>query len=94
MKRTWSLSSAGLACAALLAAAGGVYPASASVPLPMIERASGMPSLAPVIKRIAPAVVSIAIKANPRRARRRNVKRRTPSRRFRTVSRMRLVRAW
>ena len=65
MKRTWSLSSAGLACAALLAAAGGVYPASASVPLPMIERASGMPSLAPVIKRIAPAVVSIAIKANP-----------------------------
>ena len=38
-------------------------PAQASVPLPVIQQASGMPTLAPVLKKITPAVVSIAIKA-------------------------------
>jgi S1-C subfamily serine protease len=35
--------------------------ASASVPLPLIEQASGVSSLAPVLKQATPAVVSIAI---------------------------------
>jgi S1-C subfamily serine protease len=64
MKQTWKLSRVGLACAVSLAVAGEICPVYASVPLPMIEHASGMPSLAPVIKKIAPAVVSIAIKAH------------------------------
>jgi serine protease DegQ len=42
---------------------GGIS-ANASVPLPMLEQASGAPSLAPVLKQIRPAVVSIAIKSN------------------------------
>jgi len=45
-----------------LALASGNIDANASVPLPMIEQASGTPSLAPLLKRITPAVVSIAIK--------------------------------
>jgi Do/DeqQ family serine protease len=49
---------AGAISTALLA--GGV--AQASVPLPVIEQASGMPTLAPVLKKITPAVVSVAIK--------------------------------
>jgi S1-C subfamily serine protease len=41
--------------------AGGIN-ADASVPLPVLEQASGAISLAPILKRITPAVVSIAIK--------------------------------
>jgi S1-C subfamily serine protease len=36
--------------------------ANASVPLPMLEQASGTSSLAPLLKEVTPAVVSIAIK--------------------------------
>ena len=36
--------------------------ANASVPLPMLDQASGAFSLAPLLKQITPAVVSIAIK--------------------------------
>jgi serine protease DegQ len=36
--------------------------ASASVPLPLIEQASGVSSLAPVLKQTTPAVVSVAIR--------------------------------
>jgi serine protease DegQ len=47
-----------------LALAASVFvAANASVPLPVIQQASGMPTLAPVLKKITPAVVSIAIKA-------------------------------
>lgn len=45
-----------------LAAACGDINANASVPLPMVEQASGVPSLAPLLKQITPAVVSISIK--------------------------------
>jgi serine protease Do/serine protease DegQ len=47
----------------LALAASGFVAANASVPLPVIQQASGMPTLAPVIKKITPAVVSIAIKS-------------------------------
>jgi S1-C subfamily serine protease len=43
---------------------GGILAAKASVPLPVIEQASGMPTLAPVLKKITPAVVSVAIKGH------------------------------
>ncbi|HMA70630.1 MAG TPA: trypsin-like peptidase domain-containing protein [Xanthobacteraceae bacterium] len=46
-----------------LAIAGGHINANASVPLPLVEQAS--PSLAPLLKQITPAVVSIATKAGP-----------------------------
>jgi serine protease Do/serine protease DegQ len=49
----------------LALATGGLVPANASVPLPVIQQASGMPTLAPVLKKITPAVVSIAIKSRP-----------------------------
>jgi len=45
-----------------LAAAVGATSAGASVPLPVIEQTSGVTSLAPLLKRITPAVVSIAVK--------------------------------
>jgi serine protease Do/serine protease DegQ len=48
----------------LALATGGTLTANASVPLPVIEQASGMPTLAPVLKKITPAVVSIAVKAH------------------------------
>jgi hypothetical protein len=38
--------------------------ANASVPLPMLEQAGGAFSLAPLLKQITPAVVSIAIKGS------------------------------
>jgi S1-C subfamily serine protease len=44
-------------------AAGGFAVADASVPLPVIQEASGVPTLAPVLKRITPAVVSISIRS-------------------------------
>jgi S1-C subfamily serine protease len=57
-------------------AASGFAVADASVPLPVIQEASGVLTLAPVLKRITPAVVSIAIRsrtpdgtAPPRKAR-------------------------
>jgi S1-C subfamily serine protease len=45
-----------------LAIAAGNIEANASVPLPVIQQTSGVASLAPLLKRITPAVVSIAIK--------------------------------
>jgi S1-C subfamily serine protease len=48
----------------LAVATGGALAANASVPLPVIEQASGMPTLAPVLKKITPAVVSVAIKGH------------------------------
>ena len=45
-----------------LAVAGGTFDANASVPLPIVEQASGAASLAPLLKQITPAVVSISIK--------------------------------
>jgi serine protease DegQ len=55
----------GAAALGLALAASGLVPANASVPLPVIQQASGMPTLAPVLKKITPAVVSIAIKSRP-----------------------------
>jgi len=49
----------------LALATSGLVPANASVPLPVIQQASGMPTLAPILKKITPAVVSIAIKSRP-----------------------------
>src|SRR5215471_13183382 len=46
----------------LALATSGFVAAHASVPLPVIQQASGLPTLAPVLKKIMPAVVSIAIK--------------------------------
>jgi S1-C subfamily serine protease len=52
-----------LATAALgLAIAGGSTGASASVPLPVVAQASGISSLAPILRQATPAVVSIAIR--------------------------------
>ncbi len=45
-----------------LALAVGSINAHASVPLPMLEQASGAFSLAPLLKQVTPAVVSIAIR--------------------------------
>jgi S1-C subfamily serine protease len=47
----------------LALAAGGIN-AHASVPLPVLQQATGAPSLAPLLKRITPAVVRIAVKVN------------------------------
>jgi serine protease Do/serine protease DegQ len=47
----------------LALATSGFVAANASVPLPVIQQASGMPTLAPVLKKITPAVVSIAVKS-------------------------------
>jgi S1-C subfamily serine protease len=46
-----------------LAVAAGNIEANASVPLPVIQQTSGVSSLAPLLKQITPAVVSIAIKS-------------------------------
>jgi len=45
-----------------LAIVGGNIAADASVPLPVLEQSSGARSLAPLLKQITPAVVSIAVK--------------------------------
>jgi serine protease DegQ len=50
-----------MAALGLVVATAGVS-ANASVPLPMFEQVSGTSSLAPLLKQITPAVVSIAIK--------------------------------
>jgi S1-C subfamily serine protease len=47
----------------LALAAHGFVAANASVPLPAVQQASGIPTLAPVLKKIAPAVVGISIKS-------------------------------
>jgi len=47
-----------------LAVAVGSIEADASVPLPIIQQASGVTSLAPLLKQITPAVVSISIKGS------------------------------
>jgi serine protease Do/serine protease DegQ len=47
----------------LALATSGFIAANASVPLPVIQQASGLPTLAPVLKKIMPAVVSISIKS-------------------------------
>jgi S1-C subfamily serine protease len=57
MRRLFGMVTLGLAVAT-----GGVN-ANASVPLPIIEQTSGVSSLAPLLKQIAPAVVSIAIRS-------------------------------
>ncbi|HLK84395.1 MAG TPA: trypsin-like peptidase domain-containing protein [Xanthobacteraceae bacterium] len=44
-------------------ATSGFVAANASVPLPVIQQASGMPTLAPMLKKITPAVVGISIKS-------------------------------
>jgi Do/DeqQ family serine protease len=59
MNRTLKATALGFALAT-----GGILAANASVPLPVIQQASGMPTLAPVLKKITPAVVSIAIKGH------------------------------
>jgi serine protease DegQ len=51
----------GMVALGLAVAAGGMN-ANASVPLPILEQTSGASSLAPLLKQITPAVVSIAIK--------------------------------
>jgi S1-C subfamily serine protease len=43
--------------------ANGFVAANASVPLPAVQQASGISTLAPVLKRITPAVVGISIKS-------------------------------
>jgi hypothetical protein len=52
MKRIFQAAALGLALA------GGTYTADASVPLPVAEQTAGWPSLASVLKKIVPAVVS------------------------------------
>jgi hypothetical protein len=42
---------------------GTLVTASASVPLPVIQQASGVPTLAPILKKITPAVVSISVRS-------------------------------
>jgi Do/DeqQ family serine protease len=58
MKHIFGATALGLALAI-----GGFVTANASVPLPVIQQASGVPTLAPVLKKITPAVVSISIKS-------------------------------
>jgi S1-C subfamily serine protease len=58
MKRLLGMVALGLAVAA------GSIEANASVPLPVIQQASGVASLAPLLKQITPAVVSISIKGS------------------------------
>jgi serine protease DegQ len=56
MKRIYRAAVLGLAMS-------GVVSAHASVPLPVVQQASGIPTLAPVLKKITPAVVGISIKS-------------------------------
>jgi S1-C subfamily serine protease len=58
-----------------IAASSAITLARASVPLPVIEQATGTPTLAPVLKKIMPSVVSISVRipaevnAQPKKAR-------------------------
>jgi S1-C subfamily serine protease len=56
---------AGVVALGLVLTATGLSAAHASVPLPVIQQASGMPSLAPMLKQITPAVVGISTKSRP-----------------------------
>jgi Do/DeqQ family serine protease len=47
----------------LVLATSGFAAANASVPLPVVQQASGMPTLAPLLKKITPAVVGISVKS-------------------------------
>jgi Do/DeqQ family serine protease len=58
MNRRYRAAALGLALAT-----GGFVTANASVPLPVVQQASGIPTLAPVLKKITPAVVSISVKS-------------------------------
>src|SRR5215831_2372528 len=57
MNQTFGATALGLALTT-----GGFITANASVPLPVVQQASGMPTLAPMLKKITPAVVGISIK--------------------------------
>ena len=58
MNQTFGATALGLALAT-----GGFNTANASVPLPVVQQASGMPTLAPILKKITPAVVGISTKS-------------------------------
>ena len=58
MNRIYRAAALGLALAT-----SGVVTAHASVPLPVVQQASGIPTLAPVLKKITPAVVGISVKS-------------------------------
>ena len=58
MNRIYRASVLGLALAT-----SGFVAANASVPLPVVQQASGMPTLAPMLKKITPAVVGISVKS-------------------------------
>jgi serine protease DegQ len=58
MNRIFGATTLGLALAT-----SAFVAANASVPLPVVQQASGIPTLAPVLKKIAPTVVSISIKS-------------------------------
>jgi S1-C subfamily serine protease len=47
----------------LVLATSGFVTAHASVPLPVVQQASGVPTLAPVLKKITQAVVGISVKS-------------------------------
>jgi S1-C subfamily serine protease len=47
----------------LALATSGLITANASIPLPVVQQASGIPTLAPVLKKITPAVVGISIRS-------------------------------
>jgi len=51
-----------LACVILAVATYPAVIARASVPLPLVEQAAGTVSLAPLLKKVTPAVVSISVK--------------------------------
>jgi S1-C subfamily serine protease len=58
MNRIYRAAALGLALAT-----SGFVTAHASVPLPVVQQASGIPTLAPVLKKITPAVVGISVKS-------------------------------
>jgi Do/DeqQ family serine protease len=58
MNRIYRATALGLALAT-----SGFVAANASVPLPVVQQASGIPTLAPTLKKITPAVVGISIKS-------------------------------
>src|SRR6266849_5659678 len=47
----------------LALATSGFISANASVPLPVVQQASGIPTLPPVLKKITPAVVGISVRS-------------------------------
>src|SRR5262249_19021777 len=63
MKHIFGATAFGATALGLALAASGSATAHASVPLPLVEQASGIPTLAPILKKSRPAVVSISIKS-------------------------------